>query len=90
MTLKVKHKGMLIVLSSPSGGGKSTVVKTILKMDPQIEYSVSVTSRKPRHGEVNGEAYFFVSEAEFKQMIAADRFLEWALVHNHYYGTRRD
>ncbi len=90
MTLKLRNKGMLIVLSSPSGGGKSTVVKTILKKDPQIEYSVSVTSRKPRQGEVNGEAYFFVSEEEFKQMIAQDRFLEWALVHNHYYGTRRD
>jgi guanylate kinase len=90
MPITIEHKGMLIVLSAPSGGGKSTVLKSILDGDDNIEYSVSVTSRKPRKGEVNGKSYHFVSADEFKRHIDEERFLEWAVVHNHYYGTRRD
>lgn len=90
MSIYVDHKGILIVLSAPSGGGKSTVLKTILETEPNMEYSVSVTSRAPRKGEVHGKAYYFVSDDEFKQLIADDKFLEWAIVHNKYYGTRQD
>ncbi|MCD6386261.1 guanylate kinase [Candidatus Sumerlaeota bacterium] len=88
--MSIVHKGMLIVLSAPSGGGKSTVVKAILESDPNIEYSVSATSRPPRKGEVDGESYYFLSTEEFERLIEEDKFLEWAVVHNHYYGTRRD
>jgi guanylate kinase len=81
---------MLIVVSSPSGGGKSTVIQDILKNDPDMEYSVSVTSRAPRPGETNGVSYTFVSENQFRKWIQEDRFYEWAEVHNHFYGTRKD
>lgn len=81
---------MLIVVSSPSGGGKSTVIREVLKNDPEMEYSVSVTSRPPRPGEVDGESYTFVPEERFRKWIAEDRFYEWAVVHDHLYGTRKD
>ena len=81
---------MLIVVSSPSGGGKSSVIEALLKTDPQMEYSVSVTSRPPRPGEKDGVAYHFVSEAQFRKWIDEGRFYEWAVVYDHLYGTRRD
>lgn len=90
MNISLKRKGMLIVVSSPSGGGKSTVIRDIVKDDPNMEYSVSVTSRSPRPGEINGESYTFVSEDQFQEWIKEDRFYEWARVHNHLYGTRKD
>lgn len=80
----------MIVLSAPSGGGKSTVLKALREFDKTLDYSVSVTSRPPRNGEMEGKSYFFVSEQEFKKLIAEGKFIEWAVVHNHYYGTRRD
>ncbi len=88
--ISLKRKGMLIVVSSPSGGGKSTVIREILKNDPEMEYSVSVTSRPPRPGEIDGKSYTFVSEEQFRKWIAEDRFYEWAVVHNYLYGTRKD
>jgi guanylate kinase len=81
---------MLIVVSSPSGGGKSSVIEALLKTDPLMEYSVSVTSRPPRPGEKDGAAYHFVSEAQFRKWIDEGRFYEWAVVYDHLYGTRRD
>ena len=90
MSISIEHKGMLIVLSAPSGGGKSTVLRAILEEDARIEYSVSVTSREPRKGEIDGKSYHFVPEETFKQHIKDNRFLEWAVVHGNYYGTRRD
>ncbi len=90
MPIELEPIPMLIVLSSPSGGGKSTVCRALLEADPQLEYSVSVTSRPPRPGEVNGRDYWFVSEDEFVRLIEANAFYEWARVHDNYYGTRRD
>ncbi|NQT24319.1 guanylate kinase [candidate division KSB1 bacterium] len=82
--------GKLIVISSPSGGGKSTVIRMMLEMDPGLTYSVSATTRSPRNGEIHGEDYFFISEPEFKKKIQNDAFVEWAQVHGAYYGTLRD
>lgn len=82
-------KGLMIVLSSPSGGGKTTIAKRLLKQDKNIIRSVSCTTRKPRQGERNGRDYFFVTPARFKSMAAQKEFLEWARVHGHFYGTPR-
>jgi guanylate kinase len=82
-------KGLLIVLSSPSGGGKTTIAHRLLKRDRNIVRSVSCTTRKPRPGEKNGRDYFFVTPARFKSMISSRSFLEWARVHRNYYGTPR-
>jgi guanylate kinase len=90
MPIELEPLPMLIVLSSPSGGGKSTVCRALLASDPKLEYSVSVTSRPPRPGEVNGRDYWFVTEEEFCRLIEANAFYEWAKVHDNYYGTRRD
>ena len=80
-------RGMLVVVSSPSGGGKGTLVRRALKNVPNLGYSVSFTTRAPRKGEVNGRDYFFVAEEEFRRMIEAGEFLEWASVHGNLYGT---
>jgi len=90
MPIELEPLPMLIVLSSPSGGGKSTVCRALLASDPKLEYAVSVTSRPPRPGEVNGRDYWFVTEEEFCRLIEANAFYEWAKVHDNYYGTRRD
>jgi guanylate kinase len=79
--------GMLIVLSSPSGGGKTTVAGRLLARDKNLVRSVSCTTRKPRAGEKNGADYFFVKPARFKAMISQRAFLEWARVHRNFYGT---
>ncbi|MEP6706977.1 MAG: guanylate kinase [Pyrinomonadaceae bacterium] len=83
-------RGMLIVVSSPSGGGKGTLIDRARKSVPNLSYSVSYTTRSPRPGEVDGREYFFVSRAKFEEMIAAKLFLEWAWVHGNLYGTSRD
>lgn len=80
-------KGLLIVLSGPSGVGKGTVCKALLKKTNDLTYSVSATTRKPRAGEVDGVNYFFKSREEFMQMIEEDRLLEYAEYVGNYYGT---
>jgi guanylate kinase len=80
-------KGNLIIISSPSGGGKGTLIKEILKAVPNIGYSVSYTTRAMRQGEENGRDYFFVSRAEFSDLIEKAEFLEFAEVHGNLYGT---
>lgn len=82
-------KGLLIVLSSPSGGGKTTIAERLLKRDKNIIRSVSCTTRKPRSGEKSGRDYFFVTPARFKAMAGKNQFLEWARVHQNFYGTPR-
>ncbi len=83
----LKRRGLLFVLSSPSGAGKSTIAKMILDADDGIGLSVSATTRPIRPGEVDGEDYHFVSNEDFEQMVRDGRFLEWAHVFGHRYGT---
>lgn len=82
-----KRRGLMIVLSSPSGGGKTTIAHRLLKRDKNIVRSVSCTTRKPRPGERDGRDYFFVTPGRFKRMIKSGSFLEWARVHGNFYGT---
>lgn len=80
-------RGTLFVVSSPSGGGKGTLIQRVLGSIPNLSYSVSFTTRTPRNGEVDGREYFFVTQEQFEQMVAANDFLEWARVHGNYYGS---
>lgn len=82
-------KGNLIIISSPSGGGKGTLIKEILKTTPDIGYSVSYTTRVARAGEENGRDYLFVSYQQFSDLIKQDEFLEYAEVHGNFYGTSK-
>jgi guanylate kinase len=81
--------GKLFIICAPSGGGKGTLIRRVLETLPNVGYSVSFTTRRPRDGEVEGKDYFFVSRDEFEKMIADGEFLEYAIVHNNYYGTSR-
>lgn len=86
---KNQPAGNVYLVTAPSGAGKSSLVNALLESDPGLELSVSCTTREPREGEVNGRDYYFVSEAEFKRMRDSDELLEWAQVHDNYYGTPR-
>lgn len=83
------ERGILFVVSSPSGGGKGTLIRRVLKAVPRLGYSISWTTRAPRMNEQHGRDYYFVSPADFEQARARGEFLEWALVHGHLYGTSR-
>ena len=82
-------KGNLIIITSPSGGGKGTLIKHVLETVPHVGYSVSYTTRAMRHGEENGRDYFFVSHEEFARLKARGEFLESASVHDNLYGTSK-
>ncbi len=82
--------GLVVVVSAPSGAGKSTICNKIIKNLKKAAYSVSATTRKPRKGEIDGKDYFFLSEQQFKKLIKSNKLLEWAHVHGHYYGTPRE
>lgn len=84
----MKRLGILFVISAPSGAGKSTICSS-LRQTPDTVYAVSCTTRAPRAGEINGEDYHFMESPEFERRIAAGDFLEYARVHEHYYGTLR-
>ncbi|KEO92163.1 guanylate kinase [Erythrobacter longus] len=86
-TDKLARRGLLFILSSPSGAGKTTLSRKLLRKDEDIQLSVSATTRPPRPGEVDGKDYYFVSDAEFDRMIEEDDFYEWAHVFDHRYGT---
>jgi guanylate kinase len=77
----------VFVLSAPSGTGKSTLAKQLVKEIPDLDFSVSFTTRRPRPGEVHGRDYFFVDDAEFDRMVAQDGFVEWVRVYDRRYGT---
>ncbi len=83
-----KNDGIIIILSSPSGAGKTTLVK-LLSEKKHFKISISHTTRQPRSNEVNGRDYFFVDDNEFKNLIKKNQFLEYAKVFNNYYGTTR-
>ena len=87
--LKVARRGLMFVLSSPSGAGKTTLSERLLKTDKDIVLSISATTRPRRPGEAHGQDYYFVSEEEFFRMRDAGEFLEWANVFGNYYGTPR-
>lgn len=84
-----KPAPFLLVLSAPSGGGKTTVCEALLRREPWLRRCVTATTRKPRRGESNGRDYWFLSEAEFKARVAKGGFFEYAQVHGSYYGTPR-
>ena len=81
------RRGLMFILSSPSGAGKTTISRMLLGADDEIKLSVSVTTRPPRPGEVDGVHYYFVDEDEFDRMVEEDDFYEWAHVFGHRYGT---
>jgi len=83
----IRKKGILFVVSGPSGVGKGTVINEALKLAPDINLSISYTTRIPRENETSGKEYFFVSEDEFVTMRERGEFLEWAKVHSNFYGT---
>jgi guanylate kinase len=83
----LQRRGLMLILSSPSGAGKTTIARRLLTEDSEIRLSVSVTTRPMREGEVDGVHYHFVDRAEFDRMVAADEFYEWATVFGHCYGT---
>ena len=84
---RIARRGLLLVLSSPSGAGKTTLARRLLAADPALRMSVSVTTRKPRRGEVDGRDYHFIDAGEFARLEAADELLEWAEVHGNRYAT---
>ncbi len=83
----MNHKGLLIVVSGPSGAGKGTICKELLNRDESIKVSVSATTRKPRNGETDGKSYHFISQDKFEALIDENGFLEHARVYDNYYGT---
>jgi guanylate kinase len=90
MNLKLEKKGLMIILSSPSGAGKTTLARGLISIDQNSKLSISVTTRKMREGEIHGKDYYFISEKKFFQMKEKNEFLEHAKVFNNYYGTPKD
>lgn len=84
---RAETQGCLFVVSAPSGAGKTTLCRAARERLPHLVYSVSSTTRRPRKGEVEGQDYFFVSEAQFREGIERGLWAEWAKVHDNYYGT---
>ncbi|MFT4056538.1 MAG: guanylate kinase [Novosphingobium sp.] len=81
------RRGLMFILSSPSGAGKTTIARMLLEHDPQLRNSVSCTTRQPRPGEIDGEHYHFITHEQFDSMVEAGEFLEWATVFGQSYGT---
>ena len=82
-------KGRLYIISAPSGAGKSTLCSMLINKYPAVRYSISYTTRAPRGNEINGKEYFFIDKDTFIKMIDNNDFLEWAEVHDNYYGTSK-
>ncbi|MDO6963674.1 guanylate kinase [Rhizobium alvei] len=88
--IEIARRGLMLVISSPSGAGKSTIARNILEKDQKMSLSVSVTTRKRRPSEIEGVHYKFVSHKEFERLRDSDALLEWAEVHGNFYGTPRE
>jgi guanylate kinase len=88
--MKIKRRGLMLVLSSPSGAGKTTLSRRLLETDPNVAMSVSATTRPKRPGEVDGHDYFFIADEKFQHMANTGEFLEHATVFGHRYGTPRE
>jgi guanylate kinase len=86
----IRRRGLMLVLSSPSGAGKSTIARNLLEHDPGLELSVSVTTRPRRPSEIDGVHYHFISQREFDRLRDSEALLEWAEVHGNCYGTPRE
>ena len=86
----MKSRGLLLVVSGPSGAGKGTICNALVGSHPEIFLSVSATTRKPREGEIEGKSYYFMQEEQFKDKIASGGFIEWACFCGNYYGTPKD
>lgn len=87
--MKANRRGIMVVLSSPSGAGKTTLTRKLLRENPDMAMSVSATTRQPRPGEKDGEDYYFISKNKFTDMVDDDEFLEYAKVFDNFYGTPR-
>ena len=90
MSIQVKKRGMLLIISGPSGTGKGTLVKALMEKDSSFRFSCSITTRAPREGEIEGVHYNFVSPESFQTLIEQDAFLEYATVHGNCYGTLKE
>ena len=88
--MPLRTRGFMFILSSPSGGGKTTVARQLLQMDDRLKVSISVTTRPPRVNEVDGRDYFFMDQEEFRNKRHQNYFMEHAKVFDHYYGTPKD
>ena len=86
----LNKSGMMFILSSPSGAGKTTLIKKLLENNPNFTISVSYTTRKPRPNEINGKDYFFINENKFNELIKANSFFEHAKIFDNFYGTSKD
>ncbi len=85
----IARRGLMLVLSSPSGAGKTTLSRKLLQEDSDVSLSISVTTRPPRPGEINGRDYHFINDLRFEEMVQNDELLEWARVFDYRYGTPR-
>ena len=86
----IQHPGNVFVVSAPSGAGKSTLAQRLVRSLPDLIFSISFTTRKPRPGEVDGQDYFYIDEDRFEAMVRENGFVEWVQVYGHRYGTGRD
>jgi guanylate kinase len=87
---EIARRGIMLVVSSPSGAGKTTLTRNLLEMEENVSLSVSVTTREKRSSEIEGSHYYFISKRRFEAMRDSDELLEWAEVHGNYYGTPRE
>ncbi len=88
--MKLDGRGLLVIISAPSGAGKDTVIERLVEAVPDAVVYITATSRKPRPGEVHGKHYFFYEPEKFREEIEAGNFLEWSMVHGDFKGVRRD
>ncbi|HEX9269987.1 MAG TPA: guanylate kinase [Candidatus Limnocylindria bacterium] len=88
--MKLDGRGLLVIISAPSGAGKDTVIERLVEAVPDAVVYITATSRKPRPGEVHGRHYFFYEPEKFREEIEAGNFLEWSMVHGDFKGVRRD